>query len=249
MEGYSAATYGERIADVYDERAQGTRPGQVELLHELAGEGPVLELGIGTGRVALPLVARGTEVHGIDSSEAMVAKLREKPGGDRITVSMGDFADFDLGKRFRLIFVAFNTLFALPDQEAQLSCFSAVSRHLLPAGRFLVEAFVPDLGRFDRGQRMSVMDVGLDRVLLECSRHDAVAQTVTSQQVALGTGGTSLYPVNIRYAWPTELDLMARIAGLQLEGRWDGWDRRPFTASSVTTISVWRAPLGGEISA
>jgi hypothetical protein len=96
---------------------------------------------------------------------------------------------------------------------------------------------------------MSVMDVGLDRVLLECSRHDAVAQTVTSQQVALGTGGTSLYPVNIRYAWPTELDLMARIAGLQLEGRWDGWDRRPFTASSVTTISVWRAPLGGEISA
>jgi len=208
------------------------------------GTGPVLELGIGTGRLALPLAARGVEVHGIDSSEAMVAKLREKPGGERVTVSMGDFGDFDLGQRFRLVFVAFNTLFALPDQEAQLSCFAAVSRHLLPGGRFLVEAFVPDLGRFDRGQRVSAMEVGLDRVLLECSRHDAVAQTVTSQHVALGTSGTNLYPVQVRYAWPSELDLTARIAGLRLEGRWDGWDCRLFTASSVTTISVWRAPVG-----
>jgi hypothetical protein len=176
----------------------------------------------------------------------MVAKLRAKPGGDRIAVSMGDFGDFDLGKRFRLVFVAFNTLFALPDQEAQLNCFGAVSRHLLPGGRFLVEAFVPDLGRFDRGQRMSVMEVGLDQVLLECSRHDAAAQTVTSQHVALGTSRTSLYPVHIRYAWPTELDLMARMAGLQLEGRWDGWDRRPYTAGSVSTMSVWRATTQGE---
>ena len=246
MEGYDAATYGQRIADVYDERTKGARPKQVELLHKLAGEGPVLELGIGTGRLALPLAARGVEAHGIDSSEAMVAKLRDKPGGDRITVSMGDFGNFDLARRFRLVFVAFNTLFALPDQETQLSCFGAVSRHLLPGGRFLVEAFIPDLGRFDRGQRESVKEVGLDSVLLECSRHDAVAQTVTSQHVALGSSGTCLHPVHIRYAWPTELDLMARIAGLQLEGRWDGWDRRPFTAGSVTTISVWRAPLGGE---
>jgi hypothetical protein len=161
-----------------------------------------------------------------------------------VTVSIGDFGDFDLSKRFSLVFVAFNTLFALPDQEAQLSCFGAVSRHLLPGGRFLVEAFVPDLGRFDRGQRVSAMEVDLDRVLLECSRHDPVAQTVTSQHVALGTNGTCLYPVQVRYAWPGELDLMARIAGLQLEGRWDGWDRRPFTASSVTTISVWRTPVG-----
>ena len=246
MEGYAAATYGDRIADVYDERVQGSRPGQVELLHELAGGGPVLELGIGTGRLALPLVARGIEVHGIDSSEAMLAKLRAKPGGDRITVTMGDFADFDLGKQFTLVFVAFNTLFALPDQETQLSCFGAVSRHLLPGGCFLVEAFVPDPSRFDRGQRVSAMEVGLDRVLLECSRHDAVAQTVTSQHVALGASGTSLYPVHIRYAWPSELDLMARIAGLQLEGRWDGWDRRPFTAGSVTTISLWRAIAAGD---
>jgi SAM-dependent methyltransferase len=249
MEGCDAATYGQRVADVYDDRTKGPLPGQVELLYQLAGEGSVLELGIGTGRLSLPLAARGIEVHGIDSSEAMVAKLREKPGGDRITVSIGDFGDFDLVQRFSLVFVAFNTLFALPDQEAQLNCFVAVSRHLLPGGRFLVEAFVPDLGRFDRGQRVSAMDVGLDSVVLECSRHDAAAQTVTSQHVALGTSGTSLYPVHIRYAWPTELDLMARIAGLQPEDRWDGWDRRPFTAGSFTTISVWRAPEGGEPAA
>lgn len=242
MDCYDAATYGQRIADVYDERTKGTRPGQVEMLHELAGEGPVLELGIGTGRLALPLAARGVDVHGIDCSEAMVAKLRDKPGGDRITVSLGDFGDFDLGKRFSLIFVAFNTLFALPDQEAQLSCFGAVSRHLLPGGRFLVEAFVPDMGRFDRGQRMSVVDVALDEVLLECSRHDAATQTVTTQHIAVGTNATCLYPVHIRYAWPTELDLMARIVGLQPQGRWDDWDRRPFTGGSFTTVSVWRAP-------
>jgi SAM-dependent methyltransferase len=245
MEGYDAATYGQRTAEVYDERVKGARPAQVELLEELAGEGPVLELGIGTGRLALPLVARGLEVHGIDSSQAMVAKLRVKPGGDRVTVNMGDFSHFDLAQRFSLVFAAFNTLFALPDQEAQLGCFATVSRHLLPGGRFLVEAFVPDICRFDRGQRVSAMEVGLDRVFLECSRHDPAAQTVTSQHVELGAGGVRLYPVYIRYAWPSELDLMARISGLQPEGRWDGWDRRPFTGTSVSTISVWplTAPL------
>jgi SAM-dependent methyltransferase len=246
MEGYDAATYGQRVADVYDERTTGARPGQLELLHELAGEGPVLELGIGTGRLALPLVARGVEVHGIDSSEAMVARLRDKPGGDRITVNLCDFGAFDLAQRFSLVFVAFNTLFALPDQEAQLGCFRAVSRHLLPGGRFLVEAFIPDLARFDRGQRISVVDVALDQVLLECSRHDAVTQTVTTQHVALGANETGLYPVRIRYAWPTEMDLMARIAGLQLETRWDDWDRRAFTGGSFTTVSVWRAPLAAD---
>jgi SAM-dependent methyltransferase len=242
MEGYEAATYGQRIADIYDERHKGPLPGQVEMLHELAGSGPVLELGVGTGRLALPLVARGVDVFGIDSSEAMVEHLRAKSGGDRLTVTMGDFQQFDLGQRFPLVFVAFNTFFALPSQEAQLACFATVSRHLLPGGRFLVEAFVPDPGRFDRGQRVGVVKVGLDDVVLECSRHDPVAQAVTTQQVALGASGARFFPVLLRYAWPPELDLMARIAGLQLEARWDGWDRRPYTASSFTTVSVWRAP-------
>jgi SAM-dependent methyltransferase len=243
MEDYNAATYGQKFADKYDDLHRGPLPGQVELLYELADGGPVLELGIGTGRLALPLVGRDIDVFGIDSSEAMVAQLLAKPGADRVRVTRGDFRQFDLGQRFPLVFVAFNTIFALPDQEAQLACFATVSRHLLPGGRFLVEAFVPDPGRFDRGQRLGVVRVSLDEVLLECSRHDPVAQTVVTQQVALGATGTRLFPVRTRYAWPPELDLMARIAGLQLEGRWDGWHRQPYTATSFTTVSVWRAPF------
>jgi SAM-dependent methyltransferase len=242
MQGYDATTYGQRIAAVYDDWHTEVRPEQVELLCELAGEGPVLELGVGTGRLALPLARRGLEVHGIDSSDAMVAKLREKPGGDSVAVTLADFTDFDITERFRLVLVVFNTFFTLPNQQAQLACFSAVSRHLLPGGRFLVEAFVPDLGRFDRGQRVGVVSVGLNEVRLDCSRHDAVTQSVASQHIVLGSGSIRLYPVQIRYAWPSELDLMAKLAGLQLEARWDGWDRRPYTAGSETTISVWGAP-------
>jgi SAM-dependent methyltransferase len=244
MEGYDATTYGQSIADVYDDWHRGAMPEQVELLCHLAGDGPVLELGTGTGRLAIPLASRGLQVHGIDSSEAMLAKLRAKPGGEQVAVTGGDFADFGLPERFRLVFVVFNTLFALPDQEAQLACFSAVSRHLLPGGRFLVEAFVPDPSRFDRGQRLSVAKVGVDEVRLECSHHDAAAQSVTTQHVVVTSEKTSLYPVQIRYAWPSELDLMAKLAGLQLESRWDGWDRQPYTASSFNTISVWKASPG-----
>ncbi len=244
MESYDATTYGQRVAGLYDHLLSGTFPGQVDLLSELAGAGPVLELGIGTGRVALPLATRGIDVFGIDSSEAMVAQLKAKPGGDRVAVTVGDFGDFDLGKRFELVFVVRNTFFALPDQEAQLNCFAAVSRHLVPGGRFRVEAFVPRLDRFENGQCVRTVKVGLDEVLLECSLHDPANQTVTTQQVALASRGTSFYPIQIRYAWPSELDLMARMAELEFEARWDGWDLRPFTAGSFTTISVWHARLG-----
>jgi SAM-dependent methyltransferase len=244
MEGYGPTTYGQSIAGVYDDWYTAAQPEQIELLCQLAGDGPVLELGIGTGRFALPLASRGLEVHGIDASEAMVAKLRAKPGAGGLAVKVGDFGGFDLAERFSLVFVVFNTLFALPDQEAQLACFAAVSRHLLPGGRFLVEAFVPDLSRFDRGQRVSVVNIGPDEVRLDCSHHDAVAQSVTSQHVVLADGRTRLYPVQLRYAWPSELDLMAKLAGLGLEARWDGWDRRPYTSTSLTTISVWKACLG-----
>jgi SAM-dependent methyltransferase len=242
MESYDATTYGQRVAGIYDGLLGGTAPGQLDLLTNLAGDGPVLELGIGTGRVALPLASRGIAVSGIDSSEAMVAQLKAKPGGERVGVTLGDFGNFDLGQRFELVFVVRNTFFALIDQEAQLGCFAAVSRHLWPGGRFLIEAFVPRLDRFDHGQCVRTVRVDLDEVLLECSLHDAARQTVTSQQVALGSGGTSFYPLQIRYAWPSELDLMARMAGMELEARWDGWDLRPFTAGSFTTVSVWRTP-------
>lgn len=242
MKSYGADTYGERIAPIYDQRHPDVAAGQVELLAELAGTGPVLELGIGTGRLALPLAARGVQVHGIDASPAMVDRLRAKPGGDEVTVTITDFADFDLAERFPLVFVAFNTLFALTSQQAQVTCFRAVARHLRPGGRFLVEAFVPNLGRFDRGQRVHLQRVDLDGVELDCSVHDPVAQGVTNQHLTLGPGGIQCYPVEIRYAWPSELDLMATLAGLESEARWGTWDRQPFDSGSSEHISLWRAP-------
>lgn len=243
MEGYLTETYGERIAPIYDQRYPGAVPEQVDLLAQLAGTGPALELGIGTGRLALPLTARGVEVHGIDASPAMVERLRAKPSGDEVTVSIGDFADFDLDRRFALVFVAFNTLFALLSQQAQLSCFRAVARHLTPGGRFLVEAFVPDLSRFDRGQRVcATSTIELDQVGLDCSVHDPVAQRVTTQHITVGPSGIDCYPVEIRYAWPSELDLMASLAGLEPEARWGGWDRRPFGSECATHLSLWRSP-------
>lgn len=246
MNSYGADTYGERIAPIYDQRYPDVAAGQVELLAGLAGTGPVLELGIGTGRLALPLAARGVRVHGIDASPAMVDRLRAKPRGDEVTVTIADFADFDLAERFSLVFVAFNTLFALTSQQAQVACFRAVARHVLPGGRFLVEAFVPDLGRFDRGQRVHLQQVELDRVELDCAVHDPVAQRVTNQHLTLGPGGIQCYPVELRYAWPGELDLMAALAGLEPEDRWGSWDHRPFDSGSSTHISVWRAPASPQ---
>lgn len=246
MEGYVAKTYGERIAAIYDQRYPSAVPGQVDLLAELAGTGPVLELGIGTGRLALPLAARGVEVHGIDASPAMVERLRVKPGGDEVPVAIGDITDFDLGERFSLVFVAFNTLFAIASQQGQVACFRAVARHLTLGGRFLVEAFVPDLGRFDRGQRVCATTVDLDGVELDCSVHDPVAQRVTTQHVTVSPSGIHCYPVEIRYAWPAELDLMAALAGLEPEARWGGWDRRRFGSDCGTHLSLWRLPAGHQ---
>ena len=240
MEGYGPKTYGDRIANVYD----GLYPnldteGAVETLASLAGKGPVLELAIGTGRLALPLAERGLEVHGIDASEAMVAKLREKPGGDRIPVTMGDFADVGTEGPYSLIFIASNTFFALLTQDDQLRCFQNVAARLADDGVFVVEAFFPDLARFDRGQRVNVILVEAGRVGLDASKHDPVEQRVDSQHVVIAEEGTQLYPVSIRYAFPSELDLMARLAGLKLENRWGGWRREPFTADSPRHVSVY----------
>jgi SAM-dependent methyltransferase len=241
MEGYGPATYGDRIADTYDELYQDTldTEGAVETLADLARGGPVLELAIGTGRLALPLAERGLEVHGIDVSERMVGKLREKPGGDAIPVTMGDFADVPVDGTFRLVFVAFNTLFGLLTQEDQLRCFANVPEHLTDDGVFVVEAFFPDLARFDRGQRIQVNHVDAESVMFDTSRHDPVEQRVDSQHVVITEGETKLYPVSIRYAFPSELDLMARLAGLELRERWGNWKREPFTAESNRHVSVY----------
>jgi SAM-dependent methyltransferase len=238
MEGYGPQTYGERAADLYDEWHRDL-PGLddcVERLAELAGPGPVLELGIGTGRVALPLVQRGLEVHGIDSSPAMLAKLRAKPGGDRVRTVVGDMAEVAVDASYSLVFAVFNTLFALMSQDQQVRCFANVAGRLAEGGVFVVEAFVPDPGD---GQAVRALRVTVDSVLLAVSRQDPVAQRIDAQQVLLGPRGVQLVPGVLRYAWPAELDLMARLAGLRLRERWGGWRREPFTADSPTHVSVY----------
>jgi SAM-dependent methyltransferase len=209
----------------------------VEFLSDLAGTGPVLELGIGTGRVALPLARRGHEVHGIDASEAMVEKLRAKTG--EIPVIIGDFAELDVGGEFHLVYVVFNTFFALLSQEDQVRCFSNVARRLREGGVFVIEAFVPDMTRWDQDQRVEALGVENDSVILGVSRHDPVGQRVSSNHLVVSEMGVKMYPVRLRYAWPSELDLMARLAGLRLRERWGGWRREPFTASSVKHVSVY----------
>ena len=242
-EGYDAAMYGDRMADIYDDLP--THPPDADAaaacLAELAGAGPALELAIGTGRVALPLARLGVTVNGIDASDAMVARLRAKPGGDAIPVTIGDFADVDVDGRFAVIFVVYNTFFVLLDQGRQRRCFERVAEHLAPGGRFVIEAFVPDPGRFERGQHIEVRHVGTDSALLSVSRHDGGTQRVDSLLVRLGNDGVRTWPVQIRYSYPSELDLMAERAGLRLEHRWGGWDREPFTDDSVTHVSVYAA--------
>lgn len=240
MAEYIPSTYGDRIADVYDWLYPAYEPAAIDFLQELAGPGPVLELGIGTGRIALPLAARGIRVHGIDSSETIVARLREKPGGRDLPVTIGDFTSFELDERFSLIYIAFNTIFALPTQEQQVSCFRAVAAHLLEGGSFVVEAFVPDLARFDRGQRVGVSQVQVDSVLLEASQHDRAHQRIDGQQILLSETGIRFIPVQVRYAWPSELDLMARLTGLTLVERRGGWDRQEFARDSPSHVSVYR---------
>jgi SAM-dependent methyltransferase len=241
LKDYDTATYGDLMAGVYDEwfGIPDDTDDTVDFLENLAGSGPVLELGIGTGRVALPLAGRGVEVHGIDASGAMVERMKDKPGGAGITVSIGDFAEVAVGEHFSLVYVVFNTFFALASQEDQVRCFANVAGRLNEGGVFVLTAFVPDLGRFVGGQTTQTKLVERDRVILETSTHDPVAQKVLSQNIVMGETGTKLYPVQIRYAWPSELDLMARLAGMRLLERWAGWHREPYKAASPRHVSVY----------
>lgn len=239
---FDAARYGDKIADLYDRLYEELfdKEGAVEFLAALAGEGRALELGIGTGRIALPLRAMGVEVHGIDASEAMVERLREKPGGENIPVTIGDFADVAVEGFFPLIYVPFNTFFALPSQDDQLRCFRKVASRLGAGGAFVIEAFMPDPGRFDAyHRRTSVERIEEDLVQLEGSLHDPAAQRVLSTHIFLSDEGTRLVPIFIRYAWPSELDLMAKLAGLELKERWGGWRKEPFTSDSKFHVSVY----------
>jgi len=247
MDGWEAlgsGGYGDRIADVYDELypevpTSGPVEVTVAFLTALAGNGPALELGIGTGRVALPLQAAGVEVHGVDASERMIERLRAKPGGDRITVTIGDFVELSIDERFTLVYIPFNTFFGLISQDDQIACMRSVGHHLRPGGAFVIEAFVPDVGRFDRRQRVSAIRVEPDFVSLEVTKHDPVDQRSFSQHVLIREDGIRLWPVQIRYAFVAELDLMARRAGLRLRERFADWDRTPFVSDSQKHVSVY----------
>jgi SAM-dependent methyltransferase len=213
MERYGPETYGERGADLYDAWYQDVLdPGaSVDLLVELADGGPVLELGVGTGRIALPLAGRGLEVHGIDASPAMLEHLRAKPGGDRVHTHLGDMGEVAVDAEFRLVFVAANTLFMLASQDEQVRCFQVVARRLTPGGRFVVEAQIPDPALYGRPQDVRAQRVDTDSVVLAARRFDPVTQRLVAQQIQLSEAGARLVPGVLRYAWPAELDLMARL--------------------------------------
>jgi SAM-dependent methyltransferase len=213
----------------------------VELLARLAGGGPALELGIGTGRIALPLSERGIEVAGIDLSEAMVARLRAKPGGDRVRVVIGDVTSARVEGRFRLVYLVFNTIMNLTTQEEQVACFVNAAAHLEPGGCFLIEVMVPELQRLPPGESLRVFErsgshVGIDE-------YDVAGQGLVSHHyVVLDGGGVDVRSYPFRYVWPAELDLMARLAGLSLRHRFGGWSGEPFTSESRSHVSVWAKP-------
>jgi SAM-dependent methyltransferase len=230
-------TYDEACAEVYDQWFGACEPAAIDVLAELAGSGRVLELGIGSGLIALPLAGRGIDLYGIDLSPAMVAKLRAKPGGEAIPVTMGNFADVAVEGEFSLIFVAYNSFFALQSQDEQVRCFQNVAAHLAQDGAFVLEAFVPQSANFTGG--LKVTAVTDERVGLKVSEHDPVRQRLKSQHVVIRDGEIRLYPVEVRYAWPAELDLMACLAGLRLRHRWSNWNRDEIGPHSERHVSVY----------
>lgn len=231
-----AARYDERHAEMFDPAV--VEPA-VEFLAELAGEGAALEFAIGTGRIALPLAGRGVEVHGIDLSQAMVAKLREKPGGDRIPVTVGDIATTRVGGGFALVYLVFNSLPNLTSQAEQVACFRNAAAHLRPGGGgcFVVEVRVPQLRLLPPGQTFRAF--ALDERYVGIDDYDPASQQMTSHHYRFDGGRVELRSIPFRYVWPSELDLMAELAGMELRERWADWRREPFSAESSAHVSVW----------
>lgn len=240
-ERFDASAYGRAMADIYDDLVRDMPVGVVvDSVVRLAEGGPVLEFGIGTGRLALPLAAAGLTVAGVEGSPDMLAVLRAKPGGDRIPVTVGDFAETRVEGRFALVLLAFNTVFALPSQDAQVRCFRNAAAHLRPGGRFVVEAWVPDPGAFRDRTSLRLLTLGEDEIVVEAARLCPAEQFMRTTRLRAASGGVRLLPANHRYAWPCELDLMARLAGMEREHRWADWSGAPFTDDSRTHVSVYR---------
>ena len=239
-----------RIATTYDDRVSGwfdpdVLEPTVDVLAELADGGTALELAIGTGRVALPLAARGVEVHGIDLSEPMVAELRAKPGGADIPVTIGDMTSTVVGDGFSLAYLVFNTIGNVTTQDGQLACFRSAAQQLAPGGRFVVEVGVPQLAQLAPGERTKIFDLSDEHVGVD-EYVDPVGQVFVSHHWYFDGGRVHRVAGHFRWVWPSELDLMARVAGMSLEHRWADWRRTPFTAESRRHVSIWRLGDGPD---
>jgi SAM-dependent methyltransferase len=236
-----AARYDESAADMFDPAV--VEP-VVDFLVELAGDGRALELGIGTGRIALPLAQRGVTVHGIEMSKAMVAKLRAKPGGAEIGVTIGDFATATVDGKFTVAYLVFNTIMNLTTQADQVACFRNVAEHLDPGGCFVIEVGVPGLQRLPPGETARVFHISENRWGID--EFDVANQGLTSHHFEIVDGKVERFSTPFRYAWPAEYDLMAELAGMTLRERWSGWRREPFTSDSRKHVSVWEKPAVPE---
>ncbi|MEW2440814.1 class I SAM-dependent methyltransferase [Micromonospora marina] len=232
--------FGRLWAATYDGPGNPDPAPAVDFLAPLAEGGPVLELAVGTGRVALPLAARGLAVEGVEASPEMVAQLRAKPGGADMPVAVGDMADVPVAGPYRLVFLVFNTLFNLVSEERQAACFRNVARVLAPGGAFVIETFVPDPAGFDRDEQVQVREVTEDSATIRMHRYDRAAQTFVRQTVTFDADGVHLKPFAMRYAWPDQIDELAERAGLRLTERYADWDRTPFDEDSRSHISVYR---------
>ncbi len=232
-----AVRYDGSVADQFEQVVLGP---MVDALTDLAGDGPALELGVGTGRVALPLHSKGIEVVGIDASSVMVDRLKAKPGGDDIPVTIGDIATTNVDGSFSLVYVVFNSITNLLTQDAQVECFRNAANHLQPGGHFLIEVFVPALQRLPVGERFVPFDVGDGHVGVD--EYDVVTQRSISHHIWVDEGEGDRFSSHHRYAWPAEYDLMAKLAGLKLRHRWGNWRRDTFNAASTAHVSVWEKP-------
>ena len=235
--------FGERVAARYDETsAEMFDPGvvgpAVEFLAAMADGGRALELGIGTGRIALPLAARGVPVHGIELSESMAARLRAKPGGSDIGVTLGGFTTVSVDGSFSVAYLVFNTIMNLTTQEAQVACFRNVAAHLEPGGCFVIEVMVPELRRLPPGEIFHVFSGSDEHWGID--EYEVATQALTSHHLEIVDGELQRVSMPFRYVWPAELDLMAQLAGMTFRERWSGWNREPFTNESRQHISVWQ---------
>jgi SAM-dependent methyltransferase len=234
-----AARYDESSAEMFDPAVVDPA---IDLLVELAGGGRALELGIGTGRIALPLAQRGVPVHGIELSEAMVARLRAKPGGDEIGVTIGDFATTTVDGTFSVAYLVFNTIMNLTTQAAQVACFRNVATHLVPGGCFVIEVGVPALQRLPPGETIRAFEVRENKWSFD--EIDVATQSLTSHHFEIVDERAEGVSMPFRYVWPSELDLMAELAGMRLRDRWSGWKKEPFTSDSRMHVSIWEKPRG-----